>query len=218
MNAKRDNLKSIISKHNIISITSSILITICFLIYFNINELSFEIFIIFAALSLIISLTLKAVQFSINVYISHIAFAIIAIVISVDSLLQIEVQKPMSRGDKINIGNIEILFKGLRYEKGPNYFSRIGDFIINDNYKVLRLISPETRLFSVHKQQTVESAILSRPLYDIYLNIGEVDNAKGIVMVFASYRPMIPWLWFSGFTLFLCGLYATIKHRLSSHT
>ena len=213
----KDEIMTIIKKHGSNFITASI-ITVVFMMYFKIESISYEVLAILFAFFLIIGMIRALIKTKKNQYlygmcIAHIGFGVIVLSIAINSLLQEELLKPMSQGDKVCLGNAEVMFKGLKYEKGPNYFTRIGEFAVSDHGKYVHMLYPEIRLFHLQKTQTTESATLNRLLYDIYITIGDAEkNVDGldIVIVRLYYRPMMGWLWFGGLLLCIGGLYSVI--------
>ena len=145
---------------------------------------------------------------AISMIFAHIGFACICLGISTLSAFQDEVEKVMNVDDRLVIANKELLFKGVNYYEGPNYYSRVGTFEVNTHDGYIKYLYPEMRMFYVERQQTSEAAIYHNMSYDLYLTIGEVEGER--IAVKAFYRPGISLLWFGGFLLFIGGLYGLL--------
>lgn len=140
---------------------------------------------------------------------SHMGFGILACAIAASSLFQSETQKILNVGDEIKIENITLKIANLEYIKMQNYYARIATFEAFTTRKFLAFLKPETRLYFIEKRQTTEAAIYRSIFYDLYLTIAENIDNNG-VLVRASFKPGIGFIWFGCLLMCLGGLYTLL--------
>jgi len=158
--------------------------------------INFSLWLILHLTLIIYKLKPKIISGYYAMYLAHCGFAILVMSVIMNFALIKEMEKPIKHNEIITLENFKLKFNGINYSKHENYVSRVGIFeVLLPNNRQIYLY-PETRLFPVEKQQTTEAAIFSHMLYDLYITIGEIDSEERI-MVRASIRPMISWIWFS---------------------
>ncbi|MBN8530351.1 MAG: heme lyase CcmF/NrfE family subunit [Alphaproteobacteria bacterium] len=117
---------------------------------------------------------------------------------------QIEIQRNMKPQETLAIGPYTLAYDSVTYHKGPNYFSRVAQMAVRDaDGQALGWLSPEARLYPAEGQRTSEAALRSRPLHDLYVVAGSMDDDQRI-SVRAYFNPLIGWIW-AGFTMAALG-------------
>ncbi len=169
-------------------------------------------------------LRVKTKVISYPVLITHIAFGLAMISLSVLNSYSFESQSLMKVGDKIKISNYDIQLAKINYYHGSNYITKKATFLLSKNYhnkqesnqsennniNVIEL-NPEIRFYLAEKQITFEVGILSNFIHDIYLSIADGINEQELI-VKAYYKPFINLLWLSVLLAFIGGISSFLKN------
>jgi cytochrome c-type biogenesis protein CcmF len=157
---------------------------------------------------------LKFNKFNIFMVVSHSAFGLGVLAISVSSLLSIDHQQLMGVGDTIKFSGFEIELSDVQHNLKSNYIAKTAIIKVKSNNSQLNLY-PELRIFPVEKQMTSEPAILRQVLYDLHINISQVTN-DGYLFTF-YYRPLINWLWLAIFVMSNAIMISALKAFIKLH-
>lgn len=158
----------------------------------------------------------KGVKCSSNFYVmvlAHLGVGFIVLGISITSAFQEEADRIIRLDEELVMYNNRIKLCDLLIEKGPNYISRKARFEVNAWGSSKYVLSPEIRYFITEKQQTTESAVLHKILYDLYFVMGDVYEEGISVKIF--YKPGISLIWFGGVMLVSAGLLGVIVRIIS---
>jgi cytochrome c biogenesis factor len=129
---------------------------------------------------------------SLNMMMSHAAFALGIFAISTSSLLSDEVQFAMRIGDKKAFKDFEISLDDIVHNNASNYITKTA-LVWVTNASKNSILEPELRIFPLERQMTSKPSIMRTFMYDLHVNINSVDTD---VMLFSIYyRPMMNWLW-----------------------
>jgi cytochrome c-type biogenesis protein CcmF len=143
-------------------------------------------------------------------YFAHLGFMLLVLSISFFSALEMEIEKPLKLQETLELKAYKFKLVNIELIQKQNYLSRIATFEVEQHSRLLTILHPETRFYTVELQQTTESAIYHSLFYDLYLATGELDR-NGILMVRVYYKPMVGWIWFSCFLIFIGGVISIIK-------
>ncbi|NQW11994.1 MAG: heme lyase CcmF/NrfE family subunit [Alphaproteobacteria bacterium] len=120
-----------------------------------------------------------------------------------------EVVRYVVPGDRIEIADRTLIFKGVETREGPNYQIQAGVFEL-DNGDVLQ---PERRFYRAEGQQTTEAAIRPRPMGDLYVVLGEpAGDGRWTVRIYM--KALAIWLWIGGALMVFGGLVSLADRRL----
>ncbi|AIF82001.1 cytochrome c-type biogenesis protein CcmF [endosymbiont of Acanthamoeba sp. UWC8] len=149
----------------------------------------------------------------ISMALGHIGFGLLVLAITLNSALEMEVEKPLKVKEYLDLGSFRLTLEKIDIHRGKNYIARVAEFKAFKHNNFITTLLPETRFFPVELQQTTESAIYNTLFYDLYIATGEL-NEEGILMVRAYYKPMISWVWFSCLLIFLSGMVSLFSKML----
>lgn len=146
-----------------------------------------------------------------NIYMlfAHMAFALMMLGISLNSILSVEKELYMKLNDKISVANFAIELRNITLTQGANYYSRTAEFTAVSKDQTFSLY-PETRLYPLERQQTTESAIHSSLFYDLYITIGDLHEQDSI-KVAVYFRPFMSFIWISCIMFFAIGMAIIIR-------
>lgn len=125
----------------------------------------------------------------------HLGFGLLVFTITVNSLLQSEVDFIGKVGDKVVSGNFEVTLRDIRVSSAQNYYRQIAEFWIQDKQNNITILKPENRLYIIEKQLSQESNIYSYLTYDLYAVLSKIDD--DVIHAKIYYKPMMSFIWIS---------------------
>ena len=143
----------------------------------------------------------------------HMGLGFVVIAITTVMTWQQENIRTMKFGDQTNVGGYTIILDKIEQVPGPNYDAERGLFEIRYGDQLVRLITAERRFYPLQQVQTNQTGIRTNLFSNIYIALGEGDNAGGWT-VRLYYHPMAPWLWIGGFCMALGGFVSLSDRRL----
>lgn len=131
-----------------------------------------------------------------NIYmlLSHAAFGLGVVAISISSLLSFDDQSFMQINDTKKFLDFQIKLLDIQHNQTTNYLTKTAIVEVSNTSKNY-VLKPELRIFPIEKQMTAEPAISRGFLYDLHININQIKT-DGYLLSF-YYRPTINWLWIS---------------------
>ncbi len=125
----------------------------------------------------------------------HLGFGLLVLTITLNSLLQSEVDFIGKVGDKVTAGGFEVTLKDIRISSAQNYYRQIAEFWIQDQQNNITILKPENRLYIIEKQLSQESNIYSYLTYDLYAVLSKIDD--DVIHAKIYYKPMMSLIWLS---------------------
>ncbi|RYE05987.1 MAG: heme lyase CcmF/NrfE family subunit [Rickettsiaceae bacterium] len=128
--------------------------------------------------------------------ISHMGCGLLAFCITLNCLLQDEVEFSGRIGESKNSKQFDVLLKNVKFAEAENYYRQIAEFwILDKNNNTMTVIKPENRYYKVEKILSQESDIYSYLTYDIYGVLNKVED--DVITAKIYYRPMMSFIWLS---------------------
>ena len=125
----------------------------------------------------------------------HLGFGLLALTITLNVLLQKEVDFIGKVGDKISAEGFEVTLRSIKFSPAQNYYRQIAEFWIQDKENNITILKPENRFYIIEQRLSQESNIYSYLLYDLYAVLNQIDN--NIIHGKIYYRPMMSFVWLS---------------------
>ena len=117
----------------------------------------------------------------------------------------------MKIGEKTQLRQFEIEFKGVNYLTGKNYVARAGEFLINGKIS----LNPQIRYYPESDQTTTEAAIKHFIFSDFYLVIGGKDEEeKYAVRIY--HKPFMSFIWIGCLLIFIGGMSSLLKQNIKN--
>jgi len=143
---------------------------------------------------------------------AHLGVAIFVIGVTMVKSYQVEQDMRMEVGDTVEMGGYVFQFEGVSRAKGPNYDADRGQVVVKKGGKVVEVLYPEKRVYTVQTMPMTEAAIDTGFTRDLYVSLGEpVGNGAWSVRVY--YKPFVDWIWGGAFIMALGGLLAITDRR-----
>ncbi|HKL69278.1 heme lyase CcmF/NrfE family subunit [Salibaculum sp.] len=116
-------------------------------------------------------------------------------------------------GDRWQVGIHEVELLDVYREQGPNYVATKADMAIYRNGREVGVVHPEKRIYPVADMPTTEAGIRNGVLRDVYLVIGDPQNAGGWA-VRTYIKPFANWIWGGSILMAIGGLFSLSDRRL----
>jgi cytochrome c-type biogenesis protein CcmF len=118
----------------------------------------------------------------------------------------------MAYGDSVVLGAYSFRLAGVSEVQGPNYVAARGRIEVSAGGKLVRVLEPEKRIYTVQKQPMTEAAIDTGFLRDLYVALGEqVGDREWTVRV--HLKPFVDWIWFGCLFMAIGGLWGICDRR-----
>jgi cytochrome c-type biogenesis protein CcmF len=131
---------------------------------------------------------------------------------------KVESIQVMVPGQTVTVAGYDYTFKGAAQAQGPNYTATRGVFDISRDGAPVITVYPENRLYPVQQSPTTEAAIHTTFWADLYVVIGDPDEATGGYVTRIYHNPMIAWIWAGLGIMFASGLVSLSdrRHRIGA--
>ena len=148
-----------------------------------------------------------------SMIISHLGVGLLILGITGSSVWQEENITRMKVNDETTINSYNIVFKEIKKVAGPNYYALEGNFwVYNKKNKVITVLKPQNRIYTITKSTTSEVSIHTNLLRDLYIVLGDGDINEGWVVRIYN-NPLVIWIWIGVLIIFSGGLLA-LKNNL----
>jgi cytochrome c-type biogenesis protein CcmF len=121
----------------------------------------------------------------------------------------LEVLKP---GDSMAVASYTLRLDGVHSVQGPNYQAARADVTVLYRGEVIAVMHPERRFFPAERQETVQTAIRTTILSDLYLALGDRRDATHWTLR-AYVNPLAPFIWLGAVVMALGGI-ASLASRV----
>ncbi len=160
--------------------------------------------------------------------IAHFGLGIMVAGITAMSAWQQERIQLMRAGDRVELAGYMLTFKGTERIDGPNYVAVRGVFDVTRGGRAVTTMHSEKRFFPVQGMTTTEAGIHTNFLADLYVAIGDPENAgtPGGAPTFLSetnpetawavrayFNPLVPWIWIGAVVIVLGGMVSLSDRR-----
>jgi cytochrome c-type biogenesis protein CcmF len=105
-----------------------------------------------------------------------------------------ESEKGLAYGDKMTIGNYELVCRSYTQDDNPNYASEWAIMDVYQNGKMIDTMTPQRLFYKASRQASTKPSIRSTFKEDLYL-VYEGQNEKGQPIIKAHLNPLVMWIW-----------------------
>ncbi|QKG44162.1 heme lyase CcmF/NrfE family subunit [Providencia rettgeri] len=166
----------------------------------------------FAEMRVRISKKIKLTPSYWGMVLAHLGLAVTIVGIAFSQNYSIERDVKMKPGDSISIRAYTFVFNGVREADGPNYQGVIGSISVKEKDKVIGVLMPEKRFYSVSRAVMTEAAIDGGFTRDLYAALGE-EVAKDTWTMRLYYKPFVRWIWSGGILMAIGALFCLFDPR-----
>lgn len=116
-------------------------------------------------------------------------------------------------GDRWSVGQFEFSLENVERLQGPNYLTTLATMAVWKGDRQIGELLPEKRFYPVANMPTTEAAIRNGILRDIYVVIGDPQDAGGFA-VRVYIKPFANWIWGGAILMALGGCFSLSDRRL----
>ena len=143
---------------------------------------------------------------------AHLGLVITVIGVTLTSTYSVEKDVRLGMGDRVEVGNYQFEWQGVREYKGANFESIQAKIQVFKDNKSIEYLYPEKRVYVVQNRSMTEAAIDGGLFRDLYVAIGEpLENNQWAVRVY--YKPFVRWLWLGALVMAFGGIVAMSDRR-----
>ena len=144
--------------------------------------------------------------------IAHLGVAVFVVGVTSVNGYEAETDVKMASGDVTTLGGHSFRLTSLEQVKGPNYIATRAKIEVERDGKVIRVLHPEKRIYTVQNMPMTEASIDRGLTRDLYVAMGEaIDATTWIVRVW--YKPFVNWIWIGCLIMAFGGLLAATDRR-----
>ncbi|WP_375691242.1 heme lyase CcmF/NrfE family subunit [Pseudooceanicola sp. LIPI14-2-Ac024] len=125
---------------------------------------------------------------------------------------QVEDIRVVQEGESFDIAGYTITLNAVREVEGPNFRSTTADVTLSRDGRAIATMHPEKRFYQVARMPTTEAALDNGILRDLYVVIGDPQDAGGWAMR-SYYKPLANWIWGGAILMALGGLLSLTDRR-----
>lgn len=115
-------------------------------------------------------------------------------------------------GEPFEVSGYSVTLNNVEELRGPNYFATRADLSVSRNGKPVAQLFPEKRVYPVAGMPTTEAAIDQGLSRDLYLVIGDQQEAGGWA-VRTYIKPFANWIWLGAIIMGLGGIFSLSDRR-----
>ncbi len=145
---------------------------------------------------------------------AHFGVGLMVIGIVATSAYRIETVLVMKPGDKVDIANYELTFKGVAPFRGPNYREQVATFDVSRDGVPLTTLSPSKRVYDAPPQPTSEAGIHAAWRGDLYTVLGDAQVEDGGYAIRLYFNPLVRFIWLGALLMFIAGGISLSDRRL----
>ena len=143
---------------------------------------------------------------------AHIGIAVCALGVVLSSQNSAERDLRLAPGESMELGGYMFVFEGAQHYQGPNFTSDRGTVRVLEDGKLVTILHPEKRLYTVQQSMMTEAGIDAGFTRDLYVALGE-PLGDGAWAVRVHVKPFVRWIWFGGLITALGGVLAAMDKR-----
>jgi cytochrome c-type biogenesis protein CcmF len=136
-------------------------------------------------------------------YIIHLGVVLIFMGITGSSLFKEEVQATVAQGQSFSVRGYTLRFDRLSEEDSAHLSTTRAEVTVLRDGREVGVLRPEKRFYKRPGQPTTEVAIRKTLREDLYLVLGALDAATGLVTFQTFLNPLVSWLWIGGAVMLL---------------
>jgi len=142
----------------------------------------------------------------------HAGFAVMVIGITMTQNYSIERDVKLAVGESIQFEHYNFHFDAFEDLHGKNYTGSVATFTVHHDEKLVAVMRPEKRIYTVQRMPMTEAAIDAGITRDLYIAMGEM-LPDGAWAVRIYYKPFIRWIWFGPIMFSFAGLLMMLDRR-----
>jgi cytochrome c-type biogenesis protein CcmF len=119
----------------------------------------------------------------------------------------------LQTGDRTQIGDYDLLYKGTNEVSGPNWQGFAGHFEVYRDGELVTRLDPEKRFYTRSDMPTTEPQRHKSWTHELYVTLGDVDIDSGSALVKIYLNPLVHLVWL-GVVMLVGGGLLGLSHRV----
>lgn len=133
-------------------------------------------------------------------YVVHFGMVLIFMGIT-GSAFNKEAEGRLRKGQAFSLGSYEMVYHDHRHLRDANKTVDEATMVVKRKGRILETIYPQKHFYLVQQQPTTEVALFSNWREDLYVVLGELNQASGEAVFKAYLNPLVQWIWIGGMVL-----------------
>ena len=143
---------------------------------------------------------------------AHVGVAVFVVGVALVKGYDAEQDANMRPGDTLALAGYVFKLESVQPVNGPNYRAAQARVSVTRDGKLVTVLHPERRVYTVQQQTMTEAAIDAGVTRDLYVSLGDPLEG-GAWLVKAQVKPFIDWIWGGCLLMALGGLLAASDRR-----
>ncbi len=144
--------------------------------------------------------------------VAHFGMGLFVLGVTVVSAFDVESDRAMQVGERIEVAGYEFEMMGLRDVQGPNYSAIEAEIEMRKDGEYVGTVRPQKRQYLVQKNWMTEAGIDAGWNRDLFVALGD-QLGSGSWSVRVQYKPLIRFIWLGALVMALGGLIAASDRR-----
>jgi cytochrome c-type biogenesis protein CcmF len=128
------------------------------------------------------------------------------------SAFDVEAIATVRPGSDLQVAGYTLHLTDVRRLPGPNYTADDATVEVMRDGRTIAVAHPQRRFFPLQQQTTAETAIRTNLLSDLYIALGDGDQAGNWTMR-AYWKPLVPWIWIGAVIMAFGGVVSLSDRR-----
>jgi len=125
---------------------------------------------------------------------AHAGLGVTLLGVAGTTLWRSEALEVLAPGESMSLAGYSLRFDGVKAVAGPNYTAARADVTVSSGGRTIAVMHPEKRLYPAEGQDTVETAIRTTIVSDLYLALGD-QRERGRWVLRGYVNPLAPLIW-----------------------
>ena len=118
----------------------------------------------------------------------------------------------MKAGDSVTLGTYRLTLRDTHEGQNENYLWQNASVAVTRNGELLKVLKPESRMYTASRQRTHEVALRTRLNEDLYLNFAGMNGDRAVIQSYIF--PLVSWIWIGALTLVFGTLVALVPSKV----
>lgn len=141
----------------------------------------------------------------------HIGVLLTFIGIAGSSGFDTEEQVAMRPGEKVQVGDFELIYEDLNAEHGANHTAVTAGIRVRKGGRQIDELAPSIAFYTQPNRRTSEVDVRRTLAGDLYLALTEVDTASRLINLTVHIKPLINWIWIGNILMVLGTIAVTVS-------
>jgi cytochrome c-type biogenesis protein CcmF len=143
---------------------------------------------------------------------AHAGLGVTLLGVAGTTLWRSEALEVLAPGESMSLAGYSLRFDGVKAVAGPNYTAARADVTVSSGGRTIAVMHPEKRIYPAEGQDTVETAIRTTIVSDLYLALGD-QRERGRWVLRGYVNPLAPLIWL-GALVMAAGGFSALWGRL----